>query len=311
VRVLAALFIGLVVIAAVAVASAGAVTPRCGLCHRDAAFTKATKATGHGSVPCASCHVGSSAGARASYAFQQAGHLAAAVIPGAAGDAASVPDDRCLSCHGQVEKTVVERNGLRIKHSICARGATCVDCHSTAGHGTATKWARTYDMDRCLHCHGPEPKLAKCDLCHRGRSTSDRLTTGPWKVTHGPSWRQTHGMGDEFTCSTCHPKGYCDKCHGPGLPHGPDFRATHPAVATNPDARCSSCHKPKFCTDCHGGLQMPHPQSFLKTHSRTVETGGSTVCQRCHSKDDCTNCHVMHVHPGGARMHSTTATGTR
>lgn len=298
-RIVALVFICLIALSLVVVLATGTVLPRCSLCHSGGALGKATEASAHRAIDCASCHVGAGASARVSFAFQQVGHLAGGLVPSAASGSASVGDDRCLSCHAAVEKRVSSFNGLRIQHAVCARGSKCTDCHSNTAHGAATRWPRTYNMDQCLHCHGSDPKLSKCDLCHQGRKTSDRLTTGPWAVTHGANWRQTHGMGDEFTCATCHPQGYCDKCHGPGLPHTPGFRAEHPAVAAEPGAKCDSCHKQSFCNDCHG-LQMPHPKAFILKHSATVNTGGKAVCERCHSATDCTKCHEMHVHPGGA-----------
>lgn len=297
IKVVALVSICLAALSLLAILGAGVVLPQCGLCH-GGALTGATQSSAHRAVACASCHVGTGA-ARVSFAFQQVGHLAGGIVPAAVSGVAAVSDDRCLTCHATVEKKVTTANGLRINHSSCARGAKCTDCHSNTAHGTATKWPRTYNMDVCLHCHGSDPKLSKCDLCHASRKTSDRLTTGPWAVTHGPDWRKTHGMGDEFTCATCHPKGYCDKCHGPGLPHGPQFLGDHSTVATLPSAKCSSCHKPTFCDTCHG-VTMPHPLDFIKTHSATVKTSGSVVCARCHSKVDCTRCHELHVHPGGA-----------
>ena len=81
-----------------------------------------------------------------------------------------------------------------------------------------------------------------------------------------------HGMGDMFTCPTCHPKDYCDTCHGPGLPHTPDFRTIHPSLARDPKAKCTMCHRANFCADCNGGLVMPHPQSFLEPHDAAVVT---------------------------------------
>jgi hypothetical protein len=306
-RIVALVFICFVVLSAAAVVATGALLPNCASCHHEKAFAKATAATPHGKVPCAACHAGSGLVARTSFAFEQVVHLAGPVVPMAAVDSAAVSDDRCLKCHGDIEDDVVSYNGLRIKHSACAKGATCLSCHSNTGHGSATHWPRVYNMDVCLHCHGQEPKLTKCDLCHKGRTQQDRLTSGPWAVTHGPNWRQTHGMGDSFTCPACHPKGFCDKCHGPGVPHSSDFKTTHPAVATAPGAKCTSCHKQSFCTDCHGGVQMPHPKSFIETHSTTVKTQGKTACARCHSDHDCTDCHLRHVHPGG----SVVATGAK
>jgi hypothetical protein len=283
----------------VAVAATGLLLPRCGVCHSGGDFGTATRASAHGKVDCAACHVPANPVAKTSFAFQQVTHLGGPIVKSAASGLAAVSNDQCLACHQDVNEKIVSANGLRIKHEVCARGSLCTDCHSATAHGKEATWQKTYSMDQCLHCHGSRPELAKCDVCHEGRRTEERLASGPWRVTHGPNWRQTHGMGDMFTCPTCHPGAFCDKCHGPGLPHTPDFRITHPAQATKPDAKCYTCHKRAFCSDCHG-LVMPHPLEFVKTHSDEVPKVGVGVCNRCHSKADCTKCHELHVHPGGA-----------
>jgi hypothetical protein len=194
---------------------------------------------------------------------------------------------------------VVTNGGLKIKHADCAKGRSCVECHSAVAHGDQTKWPRGYDMDTCLSCHGETGAPISCDACHVEREVKDRLTTGPWSVTHGPQWRTTHGMGNPSTCSACHAAGYCERCHGAGVPHGADFVTRHSKVALSDQAKCSTCHNQTFCGDCHG-LPMPHPAGFANQHAEQVKRDGQTVCKTCHTEKDCTTCHVKHVHPGGA-----------
>jgi len=298
-NVIAWTFLAVLLLAVVAVAATGIFVPKCGLCHSTGAFGAATKTAAHAKVACAKCHVAPGVVAGVEFSFRHVTHLIGPKGANAAVGTQAVPDTRCNTCHADVQTQIVSGDGLRIKHSACAKKSDCTDCHSNTAHGAATAWPKTFTMDQCLHCHGSEPRLSKCNLCHRGRQPKERITRGPWAVTHGANWRQTHGMGDQATCSACHPKNYCVKCHGPGLPHPTTFRRTHPSVAIRPDAKCTMCHKQTFCTDCHG-LPMPHPLSFIKTHSARVKAEGTKLCYRCHSRNDCTTCHVMHVHPGGA-----------
>lgn len=291
--------VGVIAAAVIAVAGAATVVPQCGLCHGGADFETATDAAGHAAVDCSNCHSPSGVLSRAAYGFEQVAH----VIPnvGVTGrDATSVTDARCLECHANSMTGITSSGGLRILHEECTAGSSCVDCHSTTAHGEQVSWPRTYTMDGCLECHGDTGSLAKCDTCHEERRLEDRLVVGPWAVTHGSNWRQTHGMGDDATCGACHPQGYCDRCHGPGLPHGSQFRTEHPAYSSDPEAQCTSCHQSEsFCNDCHG-LPMPHPPSFKVEHSDIVETEGRQTCESCHQDTDCVTCHEMHVHPGGA-----------
>jgi len=283
---------------AAAVITSSILLPGCASCHMVDDFAKATEASSHATVPCAQCHVSNDAFSRTSYGVHVVRHT---LVPGqdsVGRSASTVPNDACLTCHSDGIEGIAEVNGLRIEHSKCAAGSQCTDCHSATAHGTQVSWVRTYTMDGCLHCHGQEDEVVKCDTCHSERSARDRLVVGPWRVTHGKNWRHTHGMGDQLTCSACHPKGYCAKCHGPGLPHGPGFLAEHSAVALSPGQKCLTCHTKTFCTDCHG-IQMPHPKGF-PTHSSLVKKNGDKVCRSCHSQKDCTQCHELHVHPGGA-----------
>jgi hypothetical protein len=204
-----------------------------------------------------------------------------------------------LGCHESVQLKTVSYGGLSIQHSTCDKGRMCTDCHSDTAHGTAVAWPKTSQMNDCLDCHSAGQVRSKCTTCHAQRSTQELLGTGEWKVTHGPNWKQTHGMGDLKTCASCHPDDFCVQCHGIPLPHDTDFIRLHPPLALTHRQSCTVCHQQQFCDNCHG-IQMPHPPSFTPAHPKIVKQQGQTKCLRCHDPSDCTNCHIDHVHPGGA-----------
>jgi len=270
--------------------------PGCDSCHDGRAFLSATVTAPHAKVACASCHLDTGAGARLAFGLS---HVTAVALPAddQGRDRAFVPDTRCVSCHSAVAKRVVASNGIKIAHATCTVDRTCTDCHSSVAHGTATSWVSGYDMETCLACHASKAST-DCDACHEGRTRADRVTTGVFATTHGPEWKATHGMGNAATCSVCHTAASCGTCHGPGLPHQPEFLDEHAAVSARPEARCATCHEPAFCGDCHG-LDMPHPKRFTRTHAKAAGSD-SALCRRCHVSTDCTTCHEKHIHPGGA-----------
>jgi len=271
--------------------------PGCDSCHDTGTFKAQTKASSHSQVECASCHVPSAPLARLGFGFRQVFHMVIPLVDSRGREWASVPNESCLSCHEKISENIVSVNGIKIDHSVCAKDAQCTDCHSTVAHGTATSWPRVYDMETCLECHAPKG-IAKCDTCHVGKRPTSRITSGVFATTHGPQWKTTHGMGNSSTCTACHSGDTCIKCHGPGLPHGPEFIETHPQIAATPAAKCTSCHEPSFCADCHG-LQMPHSRKFTRGHAAPAKADPD-LCERCHAPSDCVTCHETHVHPGGA-----------
>lgn len=272
----------------------------CVSCHRAYGLVHDVTSEAHSGTgaTCATCHIGSGALARARFGFYQAYAMTIPVLSTHGSRAAAVPDAACTSCHDTLGP-ITESGGLRVKHGVCTEGATCSSCHSTAAHPTELRWPTTYNMDVCLRCHQPRQVSANCETCHTGSLSRDKPTSGPWTITHGPNWESTHGMGNMSTCSSCHPAGYCTRCHGAGIPHDEKFFAGHGSFAQAKDATCENCHATTFCSDCHG-IEMPHPRAFVQGHSATVEDTGDALCKRCHAENDCVECHVKHVHPGGA-----------
>jgi hypothetical protein len=271
--------------------------PGCSSCHDRDGFRSGTAAAPHAQTDCRSCHVPTGAVGRLGFGFREAFHMMVPLPAGSPRDAAAVPDSRCLSCHSEIDASTVTASGIRIAHKTCSVGAGCTDCHGGTAHGAATAWPRSYDMDRCLACH-VNAKQTECDLCHQGRTSDTRVSTGSFAVTHGPQWRTTHGMGDPATCTVCHQAGDCVACHGPGLPHGALFVETHATFAADKKAECDGCHARTFCDGCHG-TPMPHGAQFTAGHAKAAASQPA-ICKRCHADSDCTVCHEMHVHPGGA-----------
>lgn len=210
-----------------------------------------------------------------------------------------VSREACSRCHGNGPYGTHEGKGLRVSHDDCAPIPTlCDTCHGTIAHGDAVRWSRTAVMDDCLACHQTVNAPVKCETCHAGKLGRERLTSGPWQVTHGAQWRDTHGMGNLATCATCHPDAKCIKCHKTEIPHQEGFFNTHGKQALVKDAKCLDCHTNKsWCTSCHGS-EMPHPRGFLKVHSDSAKSYTDPLCLRCHAPEDCKNCHEAHTHPG-------------
>ncbi len=288
----------------VIVGAAAAVTSRpssCASCHAMRPYAQALADSSHSQIGCYSCHLEAGVWSYPAFKAREWGPMALGSLLGRepTGTALGVASRPCLSCHEAVLEGPVRRNGIRIDHLACAgESMDCSSCHNAVAHGRAIRWVRAPVMEECVRCHVSAKAPTGCDSCHEGRRERDRLQKGPWQVTHGASWKSTHGLGDIRFCVTCHPADYCVKCHGVELPHGSDFGRLHGAVAKTTDAKCVDCHdREALCDECHR-MQMPHPKGFLKVHAEAVSDRGEKTCARCHIiKLDCRGCHDAHVHP--------------
>jgi hypothetical protein len=287
----------------IAVGATAVVLPGCSGCHLDSeSFKTSTIATPHtaAGTTCVECHVDTDhALIRTKFATYQVFGMWLPILNPAATDATVVSDSLCLNCHQEVMEGTLEVSGMRIIHASCAEGRDCIDCHSEVGHADATPWPRVTSMNDCTKCHTAMSITIECDACHTGKRTATRSAKPEFGVTHGPTWQQTHGMGQMSSCSVCHQEDKCARCHGSGVPHPATFLSSHAEISTREDAACSSCHDDTFCFGCHQ-TEMPHPPGFAARHSERVALEGEAPCLRCHAETDCSNCHVKHVHPGGA-----------
>jgi len=270
----------------------------CASCHESRGLAPLPAASAHSGVACTACHVGASLSERVTFGYYHAFGMTLPLVDTRDTSISTVQDSSCVSCHANLPG-ISESRGLRIAHDSCSVGSRCVDCHAGVTHLDGLSWPRTYSMEACLECHGVREVSQECDSCHVGRLDRTIPTTGTFPVTHGPNWRQTHGMGSMPTCRACHADDFCTGCHGPGVPHTPRFVSVHGPIARSADAQCLTCHEQSFCDDCHG-YRMPHPAAFAEEHIEIVKTDGDEQCGLCHDQSDCVNCHTLHVHPGGA-----------
>ncbi len=285
----------------VVVLAAGSSSSACVSCHAMRPYAP-DDASAHAAVGCYRCHLENGTWDWPGHKSVELLRMYPATLFGGTsvrGMSAQVSSKPCLDCHDGVFKRVTERNGLRVRHETCVPdGNDCSACHSAAIHGSASRWARQPVMEDCVACHRRLKAPADCDTCHQGRSESERLARGPWQVTHGARWKDTHGMGALEYCSTCHPDDYCVACHGIPMPHTVDFGRIHGALSTEPGVECAQCHKSReFCDDCHVH-EMPHPADFLPNHSSIAVDREDTTCLSCHPSEACWNCHEKHAHPG-------------
>lgn len=291
--------IGLLIAGSAAVTS---LDSTCVRCHSVHGTTLAR--TAHASVSCYGCHLDGGVWGFIEQKSSETFRMYPASLQGAAlsGPGRRVPRSTCIRCHESLPADILEKGGIRIRHDACAAPPEgCDTCHNTIAHAEAVRWPREPVMDQCVACHGQYGATVKCDACHAGKLQQARLTSGPWQVTHGPRWQQTHGMGDLSTCTACHEPSKCVKCHRTEIPHPADFFRTHGRQALNEDARCTQCHATKgWCTSCHG-TEMPHKDGFLKTHSKSASSPSDKTCRRCHGEADCKNCHEAHTHPGNTQ----------
>jgi len=150
-------------------------------------------------------------------------------------------------------------------------------------------------VEDCVNAVGVDLNTASAPLLARVSGLSGSV------AKNVVQWRETHGMGDQDTCQTCHPADFCAKCHGVPVPHPIDFGASHGQAAIENPSACLTCHKSEetFCDTCHG-TEMPHPADYIQAHVTIAQGDSDPRCIRCHVQSDCSACHALHTHPGGA-----------
>ena len=290
----------LAIILWLAAISAGVDEGLCLGCH--STMRESSAVVAHTNARCSACHA--DAGAVAYWTGEVPRMVAASIVGSSAGPVAETRPGACLECHRDVMTGVSDgASGIRISHETCAVAASsCDSCHSTTAHGAEVRLERLPIMEECTACHVSQSASIACEACHvEDVEMTVRLESGPWQVTHGPNWRQTHGMGRIDSCVTCHPADYCVRCHGLELPHPASFGREHGQQSLADNATCDTCHASRgFCDSCHG-IEMPHPATFLPEHSSIASDTTDPACTPCHAREDCDACHVRHIHPGGSQ----------
>jgi hypothetical protein len=296
------LIFGVFTVGLLGIVTVGSLPGVCASCHAMRPYARTLSTSAHAKVSCYSCHLSSSVWDWPRFKMTELVTMYPAAFLGrdVKGQGRRVSRDACLRCHADVQDHTVRLNGLAISHARCVSSTTgCDTCHNV--HGSAARWTREAVMEDCVLCHEQKSAPKKCDACHLQHGQRERLAKGPWQVTHGANWRQTHGLGSIQSCAECHSTQYCARCHHIPLPHPPGFAKTHGTESLRPGVVCTSCHdRAGFCDACHQ-VPMPHPADFLAKHPKAAKSFTDPTCINCHQQPDCDNCHVKHTHPGYTR----------
>ncbi len=269
----------------------------CTSCHEMRPYALAAAASTHSSIQCIVCHqtAGTLGVVPDGIALQR---RALSTVLGATPQVTTVDDAPCLTCHAQIRTGVITARGTRVQHAEFI-DKPCGECHGGIAHAIQNRRYVVPEMDSCMGCHtASASEVSGCTMCHS--STSQRVrreTDSSWRVTHGPAWRTSHGLGELKTCRTCHAADFCVRCHGTPLPHMPDWRAVHgKGLSAEGRDACATCHEPTWCDSCHG-VEMPHTLVFFSQHGPVVDELGQDKCLRCHALAGCEDCHLRARHP--------------
>ncbi|HZD59197.1 MAG TPA: NapC/NirT family cytochrome c [Anaerolineae bacterium] len=166
----------------------------------------------------------------------------------------NMDSDSCLRCHTP-KRIVTPRKTLVMNHNVhIEKGIPCTYCHNRAGHPSTSERKDFISMEGCFRCHG----LSK-----------EALAPGK--------------------CIACHPKSFdiLPVTHKTGTWKVPD----HGKTAKQDTTQCTTCHQKTFCRGCHG-VEVPHPDKFVKSEHGSIGSKNPKVCQKCHrQKDFCNSCH--------------------
>lgn len=267
----------------------------CTGCHSMRIYSEsATQA--HGSLECRACHRGPGGLAILGEGFGMQRWIAAEAT-GVTPRISAFDDSPCRDCHEEELLETRVRHGIRIRH-VEFVDRPCLDCHGGTGHELERRLYGTALMEECTECHSAAPADPDtCDLCHDPGSQRGNEKPTTWRVTHGPNWKTTHGMGDLRTCVTCHEPERCASCHGVSLPHPPVWHRSHGKDLTAESRKaCMTCHEEKWCVQCHGGMTMPHVDSYIMMHQVDAKSEPKT-CTLCHVPESCDDCHRLAAHP--------------
>jgi hypothetical protein len=262
----------------------------CAGCHSRPDIVRAWSKGSHGSVACFACHSRPGvAGAIAARTWVAGDILRSQFRLSPVRRDPFVSTDACVSCHrAELEKTLVVAS-VRMRHKEpLAAGASCVECHAGAGHGSLVGPGASPAMSSCLPCHDGTTAPATCPTCH----VDD---VGVVNRTAMEDFPKVPPMGKPKTCRGCHSIDSCNQCHGLELPHSEEFvKSGHAMQAAFERKRvCGKCHAyDVFCDGCHdfnADGSSPHNVGFKAVHaSPSLQTCGchglsrQAMCSVCH-----------------------------
>lgn len=268
---------------------------QCLRCHTQVDYAGVLAETSHGDLDCLDCHgsVGIAAIPADAATYARWMFVYASEKSEPEPRAGSVTADSCLACHSDIVRGVVERYGVRVRHSdFLEAGSTCRECHNSVAHGDLVLQPTEPAMNTCVVCHDGLTASNDCAYCH----VVDPIEIGA-AVRNLPK-RNELNTGN---CYACHDERPCLQCHGVTMPH-PEGWATQEGMMGEGEfhARDGFVDR-EVCWRCHysGDRPFQRPQNrgaFMET------------------EDGCT-CHgafgIMHGGTGWVREHGLQATGRK
>jgi hypothetical protein len=201
-----------------------------------------------------------------------------------------VSNDKCMSCHADVARTLRQKTGL---HGRRYAGRECSSCHVDhrgRGHDLVRWDEASFDHALTGWTLSSSHEKVACATCHTGKNTRNAPTFIGLKQDCASCHKDPHQGRFGARCQGCH-----DDVAWKNLDLDPfdhdvtrfSLRGKHARVD------CAKCHgtpakyKPlafEACGDCH---QDPHRGKFGNT------------CESCHSEDSWKKLHMERsAHPG-------------
>ena len=285
----------------------------CGLCHIPARAQDDLSHSTHKGTACSTCHQGPGVAGAVRYNLQAADHFVTWLTrrPASSGGDANLVASACPRCHqharrpgghrrrGQDESQAGDgvRGGRHRQHRpslhrVPRAGGPQGDPGGVASldpHTTCSRMPRRVDRFQGV-----------LDLPRGRRSGAVGERHDDGLDPHPAGWAAGHGMGDESTCSLCHPSSYCEGCHKINLPHDPvNYIYTHgkEAMCGQRAVLLVSHSRPPAMTatssPCLTSAELPPA-----TWGRTPRSAGRTSVWAATLANGCDTCHVKHIHPG-------------
>jgi nitrate/TMAO reductase-like tetraheme cytochrome c subunit len=237
--------------------------------------------------------------------------------------------DTCESCH------LIQPEVATYKQTAHYRaGVGCQQCHTKPGvfnylirnlQGVTNLMLYVTDTHErplttavgtanCVQCH-PKSQLERDQVFnnirvnHTGlREAGYQCITCHANISHPGTQLEVARVSQNKMpiCARCHDGKQlpddCNVCHVGGAPPEEINVAITGKVAPQ---QCKGCHNKRndsaICVDCHNGLDMPHPERWMRAHGPIVLDRGKNICAGCHTDEDprfCIDCHGLELpHP--------------
>jgi hypothetical protein len=266
----------------------------CASCHSMRPAINDLEYTKHSKIGCMDCHKKANIlGLQVQNVAQVRMIFSASKNPDVKPVSPPISNDTCLECHAEIKKGIIRYKRIKVSHKeMIEKDILCTECHDDIAH--RNNGVEQAAMERCANCHNEKGASARCQTCHIEKVGLGILPTDDWSIAHKGNWADLHGAKGLNTCTYCHEKKYCTRCHATEIPHPDGWSYAHGEETIRGERDCETCHKHEsFCFACHR-IEMPHSAVWLTVHALKVDVAGEDLCLNCHTKADCESCHKKH-----------------